>query len=645
VDGVGLGYKILRRTYTPPRYDGRLMETRPLPIERLYLSAEISEPALGASANDVFYVRRADARRTIVRQSLKTGLAETVAAEPRPMGGIGYGGGVYTVRDQTLIYAGNDGRLHLVDLTTGAQNAVTPAYEGVAAPSLSPCGRFVAFLAEQDGCCNVLLADRSGASLPVKLTNDPWYAFNPVFSPDGSRMAWQEWSRLDMPWDEARLHIVKLATPAGSAARLADLLPVTPVTILGKTRVSFAAPQWSPDGQRLAFTSDESGWRSLYLAGPDGENPAHVETGEGEIGLADWLPARYGYRWNAAGTTIYAVRSRHSRDTLLRISVPLRDVVELPSAYTDVVGLQIQGDSLVYVGSTALEAPSLVTRDANGEETSRATNAVGLTDLASLSTPEVISWRTKGGAISWGIFYPAVGGTSDRPRPLLVHMHGGPTSQVPLTWMAQAQYFATRGWHYLIVNHRGGTGYGRAYQNQLRGRWGVVDLEDGKTGAEHILATRGADPKRVAITGGSAGGYATLWALTQQSDFWAAGVALFPLAHIYNAVLGAHRFERHYEETLMGPLPEAGPVWKDRSPIVHVDKVRAPVLLFHGTEDKAVPCQESIDFAEAVRRRGGVAELVTYEGEGHGFAKEANRRDMILRMERFLDKYVICLQR
>lgn len=622
------------------------MDSRPLPIERLYLSAEISEPTFGAGTDEVFYVRRADGRRSIVRQSMRTGLAETVTAEPRPMGGIGYGGGVYAVRDQTLVYAGSDGRLHRVDLATGAQDALTPVYEGVAAPSFSPCGRFVAFLCEQDGCCNVLLADLSGASLPVKLTNDPWYAFNPVFSPDGSRMAYQEWSRLDMPWDEARLHIVKLATPVGSAARLADVLPATPVATLGKPKVSFAAAQWSPDGQRFAFTSDESGWRSLYLAGPDGENATMVESGESEIGLADWLPARYGYRWNASGSAIYAVRSRHSRDALLRIAVPGREITELPSAFTDLQGLQIRGDALVYLGSTPFQAPSLVTRTESGEETARATNAVGLTDPASLTTPEVISWRTKGGAISWGIFYPAVVPANDaRPRPLLVHMHGGPTSQVPLSWVAQAQYFATRGWHYLIVNHRGGTGYGRAYQNQLRGRWGVVDLEDGKTGAEHILATRGADPKRVAITGGSAGGYATLWALTQQSDFWAAGVALCPLAHIYDAVMGAHRFERHYEETLMGPLPEAGPVWKDRSPIVHVEKVRSPVLLFHGTEDKAVPCQQSIDFADAVRRRGGTAELVTYEGEGHVFAKEATRRDVLVRMERFLDKYVICLQR
>ena len=147
------------------------------------------------------------------------------------------------------------------------------------------------------------------------------------------------------------------------------------------------------------------------------------------------------------------------------------------------------------------------------------------------------------------------------------------------------------------------------------------------------------------ITGGSAGGYSTLWALTQHPDFWTAGVALCPLAHIYDAVVGAHRFERHYEESLMGRLPEAGPVWQERSPITHAHRAKAPLLLFHGMDDKAVPYQQSVDFRDAMRRHGGTVELVSYEGEGHVFAKEATRRDVIERMERFLEKHVLALQR
>lgn len=623
------------------------MPSRPLPIERLYLAHEISEPAFGEGADQIFYARRADGRRGILRQSLATGLGETLTAEPRPSGGIGYGGAMFAVRGDTLVYAGGDGRLHRVDLVRGAQRALTPAYEGVAAPSISPCGRFVAFLSEQDGHCNALLADLRGPTLPVKLSDDPWYSFNPVFSPDGARIAWQEWDRADMPWDEARILIARTARPCGSWAAVVDALPVSVTARIAKPRVCHSSPQWSPGGDSLAYTSDESGWRSLWIGGPEGENPRRVETGEGEIGLPDWIPGRYAYRWSGDGRAIYAVRGNRSRDTLLRIEQPSARVEEIPSRFTDIQGLHVRGESLVYVGASPSDSPMLVTREGpRGEEIPRASAAVGLTDGASLSRPEVISWSTKGGATAWGIFYPATGsGAEGGVRPLLVHMHGGPTSQLPLTWLPQAQYFATRGWHYLVVNHRGGTGFGRAYQDLLRGRWGVVDLEDARTGAEYAIQSRNADPQRVAITGGSAGGYATLWALTQHPDFWAAGVALFPLAQIYDAVMGSHRFERHYEEGLIGRLPEAGPLWKERSPITHVGKMRAPVLLFHGTDDKAVPHQQSVDFAEAVRRGGGIAELVSYEGEGHGFAKEANRRDVIERMERFLDKYVLSLQR
>ncbi|HEU5312046.1 MAG TPA: hypothetical protein VFV24_11385, partial [Candidatus Eisenbacteria bacterium] len=164
------------------------MPNRPLPIERLYLAHEVSEPSFGDTSAEIFYVRRADARRSIARHRLDTGFAESLTTEPRPAGGIGYGGGVFAVRGSTLVYAASDGRIHAIDLDTGAQHAVTPAYDGVAAPSFSPCGKMIAFLCEHGSRCNVLLADVDGRSLPVKVTDDPWYAFNPVFSPDGTQL-------------------------------------------------------------------------------------------------------------------------------------------------------------------------------------------------------------------------------------------------------------------------------------------------------------------------------------------------------------------------------------------------------------------------------------------------------------------------
>jgi dipeptidyl aminopeptidase/acylaminoacyl peptidase len=623
------------------------MPHQPLPLNRLYLALTFSEPAFGETTEHLFYVRVADGRRSIVRQSTTTGLAEAITTEPAPSGGISYGGGLFTVRGETLIYAAKGGKLIGVDLKTGAQWEVTPAYEGVAAPAISPCGQFVAFLAEADKKCNVLLCDVRGQTLPVKLSNDPWYAFNPTFSPDGARIAWQEWNEFDMPWDEARLHIGAFSRPTPKCATGYDLLPLS-VTTLSKPRVSHGSPQFSPGGKYLAYLSDETGWRSLWVAGVNGQNPVRVEAGEAEIGGPDWVPGLIKFRWSLDGKCLYAVRRQHSRDTLIRVDWPKRTVAEIATAWTLIDTLSIRGNQLAFFASNPTTPVALVTLDTTtGQCVTRATTGVGLVDGASLSTPEVLSWATANDQTAWGLLYPATGPESEKSqlRPLIVHIHGGPTSEVPLAWMPQAQYFATRGWHYLIVNHRGGTGYGRAYQDLLNGQWGVVDVQDARSGAEHLISRGQVDATRVVITGGSAGGYTTLMALTQDPDFWTAGVSLFGIGGMYDLRQGSHRFEVNYEFGLLGKLPEAGPLWKERSPLAFVKNVRAPVLLFHGKEDKAVPYQQSVDFAEAVRRGGGGAELVLYDDEGHGFVKEANRRDCYERMEKFLDKYVLCLQK
>src|SRR5437867_4330770 len=283
------------------------MPSAPLPITRGYLSQTISEPAFGSSAEFVFYVKLADGRRSIVRQSTSTGLAQTLTTEPKPRGGAGYGGAIFAVAGTLLVYAAEDGRLHGIDLETGDQWAVTPPYEGVAAPALSPRAKFVAFLCEQDGKCNVLLTEAHGKSLPVKLSEDPWYAFNPTFSPDGTHVAWQEWESMDMPWQQARLQIARLHRSTRDCTRSIQLLPFSTRTI-ARAQTSYASPRFSPDGKFLAFTSDESGWRSLWISEAGGSNPVRVETGAGEIGLPDWIPGLIAMRWNDDGRSLFAVR-------------------------------------------------------------------------------------------------------------------------------------------------------------------------------------------------------------------------------------------------------------------------------------------------------------------------------------------------
>ncbi len=611
-----------------------------LPRNRIWLGHSLSEPKFGQDGQHIFYIRVGNGRPNLARQSLETGLVEIVVAEPEPRGNVGYGGGAYAVQGNLLVFA-SGGQLYRLDLTTSAQRAISPKYEGLAAPTISPCGRYVACVLELDGHAEIIITETSGEQLPIKVSSSPAFAANPTFSPDGHQLAWIEWEADKMPWDESAIRIARLAQPTSGAQIAAALLPTTTSTI-AHPDVSFANPQWSPDGRRFAYTSDESGWRSLMLADGDGRNGVKLDTGHGEIGQPDWVQGLFAVRWGASGR-LYAVRRLRSKSRLLRVSGD-QQVAELPTVGTTLGEIAVvpgQSDRLLYLSASATEPTSLVTR-VDDQEVTRATAYVGLHDRAGLVESEVIDWQTRDGSSVYGVFYRA----ADAPgaRPLLVWIHGGPTSEVQQGWDPQAQYFAGRGWHYLSVNYRGGTGNGRAYQNLLNGEWGVVDVEDARSGAEHLIQQGIVDPKRIAIAGGSAGGYTTLMALVRDPDFWTAGVSLYGVGNLYDLRLGAHRFEARYEDTLVGKLPEQAPLWIERSPLTHVKNAKAPVLLFHGKQDKAVPFQQSVDFADAVKANGGIAELILYEDERHGFRQEQNRKDYVERMEAFLEKYVVNLQ-
>lgn len=610
------------------------------PRNRIWLSVGLSEPVLDEAGASFFVLRSADGRRSIVRQWFDSGLTETVTAEPSPGGTVGYGGGAFAVHKETLVYA-SGGRLVAIDLRSGAQRFLTPEYEGAAAPAISPCGRFVAFLIENSGHADVLLTALEGDALPVKLSASPDFAANPTFSPDGTRVAWIEWRDGRMPWEESQIRIGQFAHEAWAVDTPWALLPLT-TTTLQQTDVSFANPHWGPNGA-FAYTSDASGWRSLYVARADGTEGQRIDTGLGEIGLPDWVQGQFAVQWGKDDRFVYAVRRYRSRSELVRVTVEDGTVDVLPSDYTSIDALMVRPgevDQLVYSASSPRSPAVIVTR--TDVETVRASTSVGLVPADALAAAEVVEWTTADGSTVYGVLYAANKG--EGPRPTMISIHGGPTSEAPLAWRAESQFWASQGWHVLHVNHRGGTGNGRQYQDLLNETWGIVDVEDARSGAEYLVAQGIADRKRLVLTGGSAGGFTTLMALVSDPDFWTAGVSLFGIGHQYEVRLGSHRFEARYEDTLVGLLPDTAERWIERSPLFHAANVKAPVLLFHGKEDKVIPYQQSVDFADKVRVNGGVAELVLYDEEGHGFRKEKNRRDQLTKMEAFLDRYVINLQ-
>ena len=225
--------------------------------------------------------------------------------------------------------------------------------------------------------------------------------------------------------------------------------------------------------------------------------------------------------------------------------------------------------------------------------------------------------------------------------PLIVTVHGGPTSQVCAAYDARAQFFATRGIAVLDVNYRGSTGYGRNYMQRLYGNWGICDVEDALSGAEH-LADRGlADRERLVIMGGSAGGFTVLQALVDHPGFFRAGICLYGVANQFSLAMETHKFEARYLDMLLGPLPAAADIYRQRSPVFHADKLVDPIAIFQGDVDKVVPRNQSDAIVESLRARNVPHEYHVYEGEGHGWRRPDTIEAFYTSVLGFLQQYVI----
>jgi dipeptidyl aminopeptidase/acylaminoacyl peptidase len=288
-----------------------------------------------------------------------------------------------------------------------------------------------------------------------------------------------------------------------------------------------------------------------------------------------------------------------------------------------------QGGAVLTAGSSVLPA-ALVHVDVESGATEVLRRSSGLQlDPSHLSVPEAVEFPTEGGRTAHALYYPPRnpemrGPDGERP-PLLVESHGGPTAAATTMLRLPIQYWTSRGIGVLDVNYGGSTGYGREYRERLYGQWGVVDVDDCANGARYLVERGDADPDRLMISGGSAGGYTTLCALTFRDTF-SAGASHFGIGDLEVFVGDTHKFESRYLDKLIGPLPEAAALYRERSPINHTDQLNCPVILFQGLEDRIVPPNQAELMFEALRRKGIPCAYLPFEGEQHGFRIASNIR-------------------
>jgi dipeptidyl aminopeptidase/acylaminoacyl peptidase len=542
-----------------------------------------------------------------------------------------YGGGAYCIQ-RGVAYCSNfdDQRLYRVE-PDAAPVAITPdiperrhryadgrvTSDGALWIGVRECH------AESDSAKDVVnelvAVPTDGSSEPRIVASGRDFYSNPRVSADGTRLCFLAWDLPWMPWDGCELHVADLASD-GTASAIEHVAGAD-------GEESIWQPEWSPSGD-LVFASDRSGWWNLERIRGGQRAPLHPVAAE--FGYPAWVfgarsfafldDGRIVCGFERGGFTRFGVIDPESGE-LGELEIGL-DSWRTPYVWTD------RAEAVVIAGSPTVPTRIVRVDVETGDVATVRTSMETEVSATYVSVPASIEFPTEGGLTAHALYYPPTSPDFEAPEgeapPLIVETHGGPTDSANPTYSLGVQFWTSRGFALVDVDYGGSTGYGRAYRERLNGQWGVVDLQDCVNAARFLVERGDADPNRLLITGGSAGGYTTICALTF-TDVFAAGATYFGIADLEQFGGGeTHKFELQYEHTLVGPYPERADLYKARSPIHFTDRISTPMLVLQGTDDRVVPPSQAELIVGALRERGVPHAYLLYEGEGHGFRKAEN---------------------
>jgi len=593
----------------------------------------LSQPSLDRGCSYWLEARPQEAGRTVLVRRTPEGTRQDLTPAPFNVRTRvhEYGGGAYAARGGVIVAVNfADQRLYRIE-ETAAPRPLTPAsgsrlrYADLE-PDLAR-SRVLAIRedhrAEGEAVNTIVAVDLSGDDDGRVLMSGHDFFSSPRLSPLGDRLAWLSWDHPNMPWDGTRLWSAEIAADGG----LCDARQVA-----GGDGEAIVQPAWSPDG-RLYFVSDKSGWWNLYCA-QDGTARAVLPMSAEFAGPA-WA---FGMRWYGFldPSTILACFCEDGRWNLGIIDIAAGGLDRLELPYSELSGLAVEdGQAIFRAGRPAAPAAIVLLDPGSGQVSELGTAGALPVDASCLSVPESITCRGADGTLTHAFYYPPANPDFRAPPgeapPLVVKSHGGPTGSTSAELRLSTQFWTSRGFAVCDVDYGGSTGYGRAYRERLDGRWGEVDVADCVGAARALVADGRADARRLAITGGSAGGYTTLCALTFH-DVFRAGASHYGVSDLEALARDTHKFESRYLDRLVGPYPEAAAVYRARSPIHHVERLSCPIIFFQGLDDAVVPPNQAELMVEALRRKGLPVAYLAFEGEQHGF-RRAETIQTVLRAE------------
>lgn len=523
-----------------------------------------------------------------------------------------YGGGAWTAdADGTLYFVeASDQRVHRL-ARGGVPEPLTPAGPAHGGLRLQH-GRLLAVREDlgadphRRGIVEIPVdgSAASDASAVVShVTGTEFYA-HPALSPDGERLAWVQWDGRRMPWQHADLMVRALRD--GRTGRLPSRAALQ--------------PEWTGDDELLYADDPEGRWNLFRIRLNDVEAagaPEPVAPADADTGYGLWV---LGNRWfqPLPDGGIAAVRTNGSDELVMIGRGDVRPLAVPPDDHVSVD--DVRGRRVLLSGSGSAVASGVWVVDTESGETTAIRGGAAV-DPRWMPPPRPVVFAGTAGAVH-AFDHPPAHPEAEPPAgelpPYVVFVHGGPTAHVAGAASAAVAFYTSRGIGVLEVNYAGSTGYGRAYRERLDGQWGVADVDDVLAAARGLAESGRADPARVAVRGGSAGGWTVLSALVRGGVF-AAGISRYGVTDLRMLARDSPDFEKHYVDGLVGPLPEAEPLYVERSPLTHADRIDVPVLLMQGSDDRVVPPAQSEAIRDALAARGVPHEYLLFPGEGHGF--------------------------
>ncbi len=465
-----------------------------------------------------------------------------------------------------------------------------------------------------------------GTAPSLLIEKHDFYA-SPRLSPDGRRLAFLAWDLPAMPWDAAQLFVAELAD---------DGRPGEPVSIAGGDGSACFQPEWGADGT-LYFVWDADGSGQLYAWREDAGSMKAAGI-DADLSMPQWSFNAASYALLPRGRA-YCTFVRNGEAGAAIVGLGVTGFTPRDTGFSAVYAISAGEAGVVLEGLKDDEALCIALDDpasasaAASPAVLRRSSAVAI-DAGYVSHPRRLEIPSGAGVIH-GLLYPpqnpAAHGPAGAPPPLIVSLHGGPTSAAARGLKPRTLFFTSRGFAWLDLDYAGSTGYGRAYRERLKGNWGIADVEDTITAARFVAEVGIADPGAIFVTGGSAGGYTVLMAIATANVFRGAA-SYYGVCDLAALQKTTHKFEQGYQQALLGvSLEENGAVYRERSPIQHIERISTPLILFQGAEDNVVPKDQSIAIAEALRAKGVPVEYHEFAGEGHGFRQADTIRNCLER--------------